>query len=92
MPKSFKNSDELIKQMQLDELADAKKLTPREYAKLRSMTPQLVYYYIRTGRIKKESCDGCGRGGLIDVAIADQFFEERKKKNPEVSRSNLESS
>lgn len=83
MPKHFENSDELIKQMELDELSDATKLTPRDYGKLRGHAPQLIYYYIRTGKLDVEKCL-CGRK-VIDVADADAFFESRKKKGSGVS-------
>lgn len=73
-----RNSDELLEQMLMDELGDAQKLSPREYARLRrgkwqKLSPQLVYYYIRNGKIKQENCI-CGRV-VIDVASADEFFE-----------------
>lgn len=70
----FENSDELIAQMQKDELDDATKLTPREYGKLRSIAPQLVYYHIREGHIVKERCI-CGRS-VIDVNKADEYFKK----------------
>ena len=68
------NADELIAQMQKDELEGATKLTPREYGKLRGIAPQLVYYHIREGHIKKENCI-CGRS-VIDVDTADQYFRK----------------
>lgn len=77
------NHDELMRQMEEDELADkaehVTKLTPVEYAKLRSgLQPQLVYYYIRTGKIKQETCI-CGRK-VIDIKAADEFFASKDKK------------
>ena len=48
------------------------KLPPREYAKLRGMKPQLVYYHIRQGHIDMEKCL-CGRP-VIDVTKSDMFF------------------
>lgn len=60
------------------------KMTPREYAKRRSqetgtiVQPQNIYYYIRTGHIPLETCE-CGRK-VIDVKVADDFFNERDKK------------
>lgn len=76
--KPIKNTDELLEQMRLDELGDAEKLSPREYASLRKRTPQLVYYYIRQGEIKSEKCI-CGRK-VIDVAEADKLFAAKDKK------------
>jgi len=48
------------------------KLPPREYANLRGMKPQLVYYHIRQGHVDMEKCL-CGRS-VIDVEKADMFF------------------
>lgn len=54
------------------------KLSPKEYAELRirrfpKLSPQLVYYYLRNGKLKSEQCI-CGRL-VVDVAEADEFFE-----------------
>jgi hypothetical protein len=73
------NSDELIEQMKLDEMADATKLSPREYGKLRGIQPQLVYYHIREGHVKKEQCI-CGRT-VIDIDLADQYFKKGQHAN-----------
>lgn len=81
-----KNIDETLRQIEADELADMHelaaegiiKMTPREYAKSKGLQPQLVYYYIRQGDIKTESCQ-CGRN-VIDVASANAFFAERDKR------------
>lgn len=59
----------------LDQAAEVGKLTPREYAKARGMNPQLVYYYIRKGDIKKEICV-CGRS-VIDVRDADEAISTK---------------
>lgn len=71
--------DDLAAQIEADELADAAelkgKLSPREYARLRNLTPQLVYYYIRTNRIDKGPCPCCGRE-VIDVKQADEVFKK----------------
>lgn len=62
-----------------------KKVTPCEYARLRSkqtgtiVQPQRIYYYIRTNHLQLEPCDHCGRSGLLDVKLADEFFDERDK-------------
>lgn len=70
----YGNMDELMAQMKLDELEGATKLSPREYGKMRGIAPQLVYYHIREGHIKKEQCQ-CGRS-VIDVDAADQYFKK----------------
>jgi len=70
------NTDELIAQMQADETEGAIKLSPREWAKLRKVTPQLVYYWIRSGKIETETCI-CGRN-VIDVEKADEYNANRK--------------
>lgn len=72
------DSDELLRQMQEDDLADQAelgKMTPREYAKLRNIAPQLIYYYVRTGHMKMEICV-CGRK-VVDVAQADAYLAEK---------------
>lgn len=67
--------DRLELQDQADEVG---KLTPREYARLRGMAPQLVYYHIRQDHIELETCI-CGRK-VIDVASVDSFFGELHAK------------
>lgn len=78
-PQVFENTDDLKRQMELDELHDATKLSPRDYGKLRGITPQLVYYHVREGHIKKETCL-CGRS-VIDIDQADQFFKKGNYAN-----------
>jgi hypothetical protein len=68
------SQDELLAAMERDELEGATKLSPREYGKLRGISPQLVYYHIRQGKVQKETCI-CGRS-VIDVDLADQFFKK----------------
>lgn len=68
------STDELMRQMELDDLEDATKLSPRDYGKLRGIAPQLVYYHIRQGHIDKERCL-CGRS-VIDIDKADQYFKK----------------
>ncbi len=53
-------------------------LTPREYAKLRGMAPQLIYYYIRNKVVEVELCK-CGRK-VIHVKTVDRVLEERRRK------------
>lgn len=64
--------DELMAQMERDELEDATKLSPRDYGKLRGISPQLVYYHVRQGHIEKEVCL-CGRS-VVDIDACDKFF------------------
>lgn len=71
------NIDDFIAQAQADELADRmaeqKKASPIEYAKTRQgVSPQLVYYHIRAGHLKKETCI-CGRS-VVDIEAADAIF------------------
>ena len=84
--------DELYEQILADELEDAHqlaltgqvKMSVIEYAKWRSkktgelVQAQLIYYYIRTGKIKQENCI-CGRK-VIDVKSADTFFAHQEAK------------
>lgn len=69
--------DKVIEQMELDELSDAPLLSPRDFAKLIGVAPQLVYYYLRNGRLEYVICN-CGRK-CIDVASSKEFFENRGK-------------
>jgi hypothetical protein len=59
-------------------------LTPREYAKIRGMAPQMVYYYIRNGVLETEHCR-CGRR-VLDVAKADNDLQAKE----EARRSKLD--
>jgi hypothetical protein len=76
------NHDELMRQMEDDEFNDKAshltKMSPMEYARARNMQAQLVYYYIRTGKIADEKCI-CGRR-VIDIKEADAFFRSKEKK------------
>jgi hypothetical protein len=51
------------------------KVTPVDFAKRygRGLQSQLVYYYIRTGKINQGTCS-CGRK-VIDREQATQFFD-----------------
>jgi hypothetical protein len=69
------STDELIEAMERDEAEGATKLSPREYGRLKGIKPQLVYYYIRTGKLTLEVCI-CGRH-VIDVESANAFFQPR---------------
>jgi hypothetical protein len=66
------STDELLAAMERDEAEGATKLSPREYGLLRGKRPQLIYYYIRKGKLTLEKCI-CGRN-VIDVEKADDFF------------------
>jgi hypothetical protein len=72
---------------EMDDLAEQAdevgKLSPREYAKLRGLTPQLVYYYLRTGKIVEERCI-CGRK-VIDVKLADEAMRNSRAVRDERS-------
>ncbi len=80
------NHDELMKRMEQDNLADkaahVTKMSPMEFARARHMQPQLVYYYIRTGKIQPEECV-CGRM-VIDIKAADEFFRAKAKTKAQV--------
>jgi hypothetical protein len=79
------NHDELMAKMLEDELADGialgelRKMSVADYAKARGIRPQLIHYYIRTGKILPTWCE-CGRK-CVDVREADLFFE-KKDGNP----------
>jgi len=52
-------------------------LTPREYARLRNMAPQMVYYYIRNKVIETDYCR-CGRR-VLNVQEADNRIQAQKE-------------
>lgn len=68
--------DDFMRQMLEDELAERAehhtKLSPIEYARLRNIVPQRVYYFIRNNRLQLEHCI-CGRK-VVDIAAADKLF------------------
>lgn len=72
------NIDKVIEQIELDELSDAPLLSPRDFAKLIGVAPQLVYYYIRTQKIDTVRCN-CGRK-TVNVEAAKKFFESRNQE------------
>jgi hypothetical protein len=65
--------DDFIKQAEADELEDATKLPPIQYAKLRGIYPQKVYAAIRSGKLQQKPCD-CGRK-IVVVEEADEYFK-----------------
>jgi hypothetical protein len=76
------NADEEIRRMMAEDELDAAregitKMTVIEYGRARGILPQLIYYHVRTGKIKQELCV-CGRK-VIDVAGADAFFAEKEE-------------
>ena len=54
-------------------------MTPRDYATMRGLLPQQVYYYIRKGVIHKIACL-CGKT-VIDGNQADKALSERGKSS-----------
>lgn len=68
--------DQVIAQMELDEIEDAPLITPVNYAKVRPITPQLVYYAIRTHKINTQVCN-CGRKCILKDE-ADDYFRKRR--------------
>lgn len=82
MERAAKDSDELLRMIEEDELSDkaevVKRMAISDYAKLRHVTPQLVHYYIRNKRLAKHKCD-CGRY-VVDVEEADLAMGFKKKE------------
>jgi len=66
------STDELFAEMDKHEFEGATKISPRDYGKMRGISPQLVYYHIRQGHLTKEVCN-CGRS-VIDIDLADKYF------------------
>lgn len=78
MRDSDEPTDEELERFEIaDQAREVGKLTPREYAKLHNMKPQLVYYYIRSKQLELEYCI-CGRR-VIDVKSADALFAEKRE-------------
>jgi hypothetical protein len=77
------NTDELLAAMEEDERADRVSLqtlaSPVDYAKTHGIRPQMVYYYIRTGKLKTRTCE-CGRRVIV-IAEADQIFKKGVQSN-----------
>lgn len=79
---SGKGIEDYLREAALDELKDKLALhkfaSVSEYAKAVGEQPQLIHYYIRTGRIKKQPCECCGRP-VINVEEANEVLTSRKK-------------
>lgn len=82
MERVAKDSDELLRMMEEDELEDQAEVKTRmaigDYARLRHVTPQNVHYYIRNKRLKKHRCD-CGRF-VVDIHEADLAMGFKKEE------------
>lgn len=74
------NIDDLQRMIEEDERIDKaellNKMTPIEYARLRGMAPQRVYYYLRNKKLASETCQ-CGRR-VIDVKDTDELLAIKK--------------
>jgi hypothetical protein len=66
------NMDELFRQMELDETEDAPLITPVNFAKIRPITPQQIYYLIRTHKVTVRIC-ACGRKCVVKEEV-DAYF------------------
>ena len=79
--------DDLLKQIEEDEKADALELaregqivlTPIAYAKARGIRPQKVYSAIRNRKLAPERCP-CGRL-IVNIEAADTLFGFAKEVN-----------
>ena len=54
---------------------DRKKMAPTEYARMRNLSPQLLYYHIRQDQVKVDICD-CGRK-VIDIESTDKALKKK---------------
>ena len=71
--------EEDFERMEIQDQADeVGYLTPREYAKLRYMAPQGIYYHIRNKHIEVTICM-CGRK-VINVKETDEYFRKLHDK------------
>lgn len=84
------STDELLEQFGRDDLedklAEVEIATPRDYAKMRRVAPQLVYYYIRSGKLNTQICD-CGRR-CIPIKEADELFDRIEEKRKAKQKGN----
>jgi hypothetical protein len=65
--------DDFVAALEAFENVGAEFLSPREYARLRNIVPQRVYYFVKQGKINLGPCECCGRN-VIRVADADNCF------------------
>jgi hypothetical protein len=88
------NFDELRKQIEADELGDQIEaavagevegcqvnMTVIDYGRAKGIQPQLIYYYIRSGKLKQKKCI-CGRW-VLGIAEAETLFNAIHKKRTE---------
>jgi len=73
------NTDELLARMEQDDLEEAPLITPIEFAKIRPIAPQSIYYAIRTHKLATRTCT-CGRKCIVKNEADDHF---RKLRGPE---------
>jgi hypothetical protein len=77
------NIDDLFAEIEADERADRleqqTKATPIDYAKLRGIRPQMVYYHLRRGNLEWTACE-CGRR-VIMIEEADKIFKAKKEND-----------
>jgi hypothetical protein len=89
MPRNF---DELMTRVAEDELRDraetSELMSPIDYAKLRGIKPQKVYYYLRTGKLEEQYCN-CGRK-CVNVVETDALFEDLERKKRKIPLENAE--
>jgi hypothetical protein len=75
--------DELIAAMQADEARDvlevAEVLSIGDYARARGIRPQVIHYYLKTGKLHRETCR-CHRM-VIDVKEANELFDSLGEKH-----------
>lgn len=77
--------DDFIRQVQEDEARDAMEeydyISIGDFARARGIRPQLVHYYIRTGKLHKVLCSGCGQIRLSTFE-ANELFDKLQKEPP----------
>lgn len=82
-PQKGMGIEDYLREAALDDLRDRLNLhrfaSVSEYAKAVGEQPQLIHYYIRTGRIKKQPCECCGRP-VIEVEQANEVLANRKRE------------
>lgn len=82
--------DDFIRQVQEDEARDAVEMfdyvSIGDFARARGVRPQLIHYYLRTGKLTRATCNGCGQLRLI-TKEANELFDKLQPRIPKQDES-----
>jgi hypothetical protein len=78
--------EDFIKQVQEDEARDALEEFPYvsigDFARARGIRPQLIHYYLHTGKLRRFLCSGCGQPNKLDAKEANELFDSLQRQPP----------